>query len=184
MKKNKLLLIGGIAFVALITLVPISVNAFQSFSISLPSEKQELLDREEALRKNAKKTPKIQNLQPKPVDLKAQIAENERSWMVGIIDDTEVPAGSHDVIIKNRWQGKLGDNYVQVYAGALMDTPEQGVLVLEIRNKYMATLSYEKINSASPGGSLKITGEDGNKLITSDELGTLMEFNVNLKSFD
>lgn len=172
------------ALIALLILAPISVNAFQSINNNLPKEKQELLDREEALRKNAPKTPKIQNSQPKPIDLNAQVVEIERSWKVGIMEDREVPAGIHDVSIKNRWQGKLGDKYVQVYAGALIDSPEQGVLVLEMRNKYMGTLSVENIKPKSSGGSLKITGEDGNKLIINDEKGYSMIFNVNLKSFD
>lgn len=80
-------------------------------------------------------------------------------------------------------KGKLGDKYIQVYAGALIDS-QQGVLVLEMRNKYMGTLSVENIKLKSFGGSLRITGEDGNKLIIYDEIGNSMIFNVNMKSFD
>ncbi|NOU88581.1 hypothetical protein GC102_22910 [Paenibacillus sp. LMG 31460] len=99
-EKKQLLKVGELALIALLILAPISVNAFQSINNNLPKEKQELLDREEALRKKAPKTPKIQNPQPKPIDLNAQIVEIERSWKVGIMEDREVPAGSHDVSIK------------------------------------------------------------------------------------
>lgn len=181
MKKNKIII--GITLLALIALLPLSVSAYDSFYEKLPKDKQELLDREQAVRDNASKTPKNKNATLKKIDKEAEKLQNDADFKRGIFDG-EAPAGSHDVSIQNLWNGKLGNKYVVVYAGVLIENPEQGVLVYETRDEYLNTLSSEYIKSKTTGGTLKIVEEKGNKLTVVDAQGNSFIFDVDKKSLE
>jgi hypothetical protein len=58
-------------------------------------------------------------------------ARPEPSWRTGIIDSGQAPFAAVLYRFENQWHEIVDGQHVNVYAGALAQSPEQGVLVLQ-----------------------------------------------------
>jgi hypothetical protein len=59
------------------------------------------------------------------------LSRPEPAWRSGIIESGQAPLPASLYRIDNQWQGIIGDQHVNVYAGELVQEPGQGVLVIQ-----------------------------------------------------
>lgn len=89
-------------------------------------------------------------------------------WPTGIFEQRQAPFSSALYRITNHWQGKIGDEFVTVYAGAKTADPTQGVVVvlttsaIDLSDRTLQTgglyLTAEKL------GALKLVAAQGTRL--------------------
>lgn len=81
----------------------------------------------------------------------------------------------------NGWAGLIDGNQVSIYAGALLDDPDQGAIVIFI------TLPYrnfsEKILTPTKHGGVRILGEQNNRLILQAIDNNFFYFDVPARQF-
>lgn len=97
----------------------------------------------------------------------------------GITGELAAPLSPDDFTLSNAWQDQIGENWVQVFAGALTADPQQGTLWLDV----VDTADFVQIDAPQPGGALTITAAQGPLLTLSDAAGNTLYFDAAARSF-
>ncbi len=98
----------------------------------------------------------------------------------GIFEGLLSPFSADEVIITNQWQGMLGEMWLQVFAGALVSDPTQGIIIVAIPDSPDGGLYL----SPSLTGALTITEEVSPGLLSlADEQGGIIYFDINSLQF-
>jgi len=123
-------------------------------------------------------------LLPPPKDPKRGVAvvPSPGPWPSGIFESPQAPFTPALYRISNQWQGRIGDEFVQVFAGAKTADPSQGVVVvlttsaIDLSNRTPQTggfyLTPEKL------GALRIVSADGTHLTLATPSGKRFAFDV------
>lgn len=106
----------------------------------------------------------------------------------GILVGVPVPLDAHTYSIQNMWQERLGDTYVDVYAGALHDNPVQGVLVemttpVDLLNGQGNQTGPDQYLTPTPHGAVKVVSYTGSRLMLTAEDGTGFVFDTQTRQF-
>lgn len=103
------------------------------------------------------------------------------------ICEGEAPPGIHDVAIRNVWQGKVGNKYVRIYAGASYvaeDDSWESVLVYETRNELMDIEGFEWFKPVRSVGPLTVVAEASIDVLTvTDSRNNHLRFDIREKLF-
>jgi hypothetical protein len=98
----------------------------------------------------------------------------------GIFDGFLSPFSADEVVITNQWQGMLGELWLQVFAGALVSDPTQGIVIVAIPDSSDSGLHL----SPNLTGALTITQEvNPGMLLLTDEQGGTLYFDINSLQF-
>jgi len=108
--------------------------------------------------------PKDPTLAPTPLTVETPV------FPTGIFEGGEGMFRSTDVTIYNRWQGYLNGQPAQVFAGAIFDNPEQGVIITLLAWPDGTIYGDRDIVEAS--GPLQIVSEENLRLVISSGSGT------------
>jgi hypothetical protein len=85
--------------------------------------------------------------------------------------------------LKNAWQKVIGNRFVQVYAGAFVDDPKQGVVVVHDNAVDLSKVNIKEYKTPTKHGSLKVEAESGNVLTLRAEDGVTYLFDANTLQF-
>ncbi len=85
---------------------------------------------------------------------------------------------SDDLVIENRWQGKMANQTIVVHAGHLRADPSRGVLVLLSFPRDEDRRSGRYIFPPKPDGSLRIIGFTGSHLNVKSVSGAMYWFSL------
>lgn len=141
------------------------------------AEKRSIEQRYEEL----KRAPRV----AKPADPEAARppASVPEEWPTGIFEESQAPFSSEDVRIVNHWQAKVGDHYVQVYAGSLTQQPQQGVVIVTRTSLRGAPLGAARHRTPQGIGPVRIVAADGLKLTLAAVNGRSLTFDVATAQF-
>jgi hypothetical protein len=107
-----------------------------------------------------------------PVIPPTGIYENERTKYSGI---------KFEMAVKNSWFGLVGGNRVTIYAGALLDDPSQGAIMLHLM---LPNRSYfERVLTPVKQGALQVVDEHNNRLTLATADGATTYFDVPARRF-
>jgi len=101
----------------------------------------------------------------------------------GTFEGSEVKFSGEKLILDalNAWGGYLNGNTVVIYAGSLLDHPEQGAIAILI------TLPYrnfsEKVLTPTKHGGVRVVAEQNNRLTLVANDGTIFYFDVPARQF-
>ena len=112
-------------------------------------------------------------------------AATPEPWPTGIFETPQAPFSTSLYQITNQWQGRIGDEFVQVYAGARTADPSQGVLVVLTTS----ALDLSDHTTTSGGfyplvasGSLRIVAGDASGLSISSARGLAFTFDLKTRA--
>lgn len=114
--------------------------------------------------------PKDPTLAPMPPTVQTPV------FPTGIFEGGEGVFRSTDVTIYNRWQGYLNGQPAQVFAGAVFDDPEQGVIIALLAWPDGTVYGDRDIVPAS--GPLQIVSEENLRLVISSGSGTTYFYDI------
>lgn len=80
--------------------------------------------------------------------------------------------------INNRWQGVVGSEIITIWAGALAEDPEQGVLYIQRHSMSRKFISGGRYLTLEKAGSIRIVDVQENRLILNTEDGHIFYFDV------
>jgi hypothetical protein len=123
-------------------------------------------------------SPAVKNPDPCAFLPKAEL-QSAAPRTAGITGELAAPLSPDDFTLSNAWQDQIGENWVQVFAGALTADPQQGTLWLDV----VDTADFVQINAPQPGGALTITAAQGPLLTLSDAAGNTLYFDAAARSF-
>jgi hypothetical protein len=85
--------------------------------------------------------------------------------------------------MKNAWQKVIGNRFVQVYAGAFVDDPKQGVVVVHDNTVDLSKVNIQEYKTPTKHGSIKVEAESGNVLTLRAEDGVTYLFDADTLQF-
>jgi hypothetical protein len=86
-------------------------------------------------------------------------------------------------VIQNYWQGELENAYIQVFAGALGNDPEQGVIYVLVTTSDRLQTEFEQYLTPQKSGSLQIIEKSNSDLILLSEDHTEIIFDILKREF-
>ncbi len=78
----------------------------------------------------------------------------------------------------SRWEQDSPEGWLAVLVGALIEDPEQGIVIL-----FRENAPYETYPAPAPGGALRILEAQSERLTLEDETGALIYFDVPARQF-
>jgi hypothetical protein len=147
-------------------------HAQQALEEKINSRQQAADLRAEAL---AQPAPSLQDICANRV----QLPEKKANQALGILTVREDFLNPLGFVIANMWRGSFNQQPVELYAGAMLDAPEQGVVVLSMENLEIFTT----IPDPNPDGVLTITAEHGARLELSTVNGATRYFDIPAQQF-
>jgi len=104
-------------------------------------------------------------------------------WPTGIFESSNAPLRAADYKIVNQWQGIVGANYVQVYAGSVASDPNDGVLVVVVTSRDdLGKVSGATVRPPVRAGPLRISSAQGTQLTVTTAVGVFV-FDAALGTF-
>jgi len=144
----------------------------------LPPDKQAIVleSEEQARQSKLHEAPPNPNGQP-PAEL---ATPPEPEWRTGIIEDHAAPFPGSMFRLENQWQQVAGARHLNVYAGALGEDPQQGVLI--VQTTPVADLANPSapvfVQTPTRAGALRIVSENGTVLTVRAEDGSTYLFDA------
>lgn len=151
----------------------------QPTSFALPADRQAFLNRRATEIAFAPKAPPVTKGPP----LAISAAEVQRTPETGIRDVQISPFQSRDAIIANRWQGSVAGKFVVVYAGRLINPPDQGFIAVSSGTSGAPDFSLQRYPTPQRVGSVRITAENGALLTLTSDSGARFTFDVGKRTF-
>jgi hypothetical protein len=87
-------------------------------------------------------------------------------WPTGIFESAQAPFSTALYVITNQWQARIGDEYIQIYAGAKTADPTQGVIVV------LTTSAIDLSDHSAQTGGVYVTTEKLGALRIASASGT------------
>jgi hypothetical protein len=109
---------------------------------------------------------------PTPPASRAEIA-----FQTGILQGGEDILPPSEAVLVNRWQGKVGQEYWQVFAGANGSDRSQGIVVRVITSLDRLNSEFDKVKAPPGDGSLTIISGDQTQLRLQSESGRQYQLN-------
>ncbi|PKO12617.1 MAG: hypothetical protein CVU39_23315 [Chloroflexi bacterium HGW-Chloroflexi-10] len=110
---------------------------------------------------------------------RVQLPDKKANQVLGILTVREDFLNPLRLIIANMWRGSFNQQPVELYAGAMLDTPEQGIVVLSMENLEIFTT----IPDPNPDGVLTITAENDARLELTTANGATRYFDISAQQF-
>lgn len=169
---------------ALAALVSLGLLAgCESPTRELPAEKQAILKMAEQHQHLALQNEAPPNPAGQPPPELATPPDPE--WQTGIIEGHAAPFSGSVFQLENQWQQVLGERHVNVYAGALGEDRQQGVVI--VQTTHVADLAHPSnpvfVRSPARTGALRIVEERGALLTLRALDGSTYTFDVASASF-
>jgi hypothetical protein len=109
---------------------------------------------------------------PTPPAGRAEIA-----FQTGILQGGEDILPPSEAVLLNRWQGKVGQEYWQVFAGANGSDSSQGIVVRVITSLDRLSSEFDKVKAPPGDGALTIISGDQIQLLLQSESGRQYKLN-------
>jgi len=109
---------------------------------------------------------------PTPPAGRAEIA-----FQTGILQGGEDILPPSEAVFLNRWQGKVGQEYWQVFAGANGSDSSQGIVVRVITSNDRLNSEFDKVKAPPGDGALTIISGDQTQLLLQSETGRQYKLN-------
>ena len=171
------LVLGGVGFVSLQLL---DAEAAKSPFDYLPPEKKELMERQERIANVARE----QNIKKPEGNPGPSIIQEDNPVKTEIIDFVDDPMRNKVIRFTNGWVSPRDNGkFVSVYAGALVEDPEQGVVLIRHYDEKRSMVGSNIVKTPEKVGSITIKDYNGMILTLSTEEGTVLQFNVESESF-
>jgi len=86
-------------------------------------------------------------------------------------------------LIKNYWQDKVGEQYIQVFAGSDGENPQQGLVIVVITQEDLVQSSTEFYPAAADSGSLQIVDASADLVRMQNPSGNIVCFSLSARTF-
>jgi hypothetical protein len=145
--------------------------------------RQTLEEKLEMVRREADLQAAAQALAPaKPQGAVAQAPMPEEPRPAGIFEEAPGPFSAQEYTVANAWQDQLKGEWVQVYAGALAEDPQQGVAIVLVSTP--AGVRGSQHLTPARAGAVRITAANGARLTLETAEGQTFTFDAEARQFE
>lgn len=106
------------------------------------------------------------------------------AFQPGIFEGGEGLFRPQEAVIENYWQDHIGDRYVQVFAGATGNDPDQGVVYIVTTTQDRVQSEIAKFLTPAQIGSVRIIAETNLVLHLENQAGEVLLFDIESGQFD
>jgi hypothetical protein len=104
-------------------------------------------------------------------------------WPTGIFESANAPLPSADYRIVNVWQGVVGANNVQVYAGSTANLTDGVLVVVVTARDDLSKVRAKTFRPRQQVGGLSVASAKGSRLTLSSTSGVTLIFDAALETF-